>query len=113
LRELDRLETGHRAVVLERIENAIGVFKLDTEDNANTYACPLYEKDAGCLVHATAKPLPCIHHACYERREDLPPDALLLDAELAVELLNRKTYGRTDAIRPLPVAIRNSGFRER
>ena len=33
------------------------------------------------LVHAEAKPLPCIHHACYENEKDLPPDELLAEHE--------------------------------
>lgn len=91
--------------VLRKITTTINRYRLRT-DSDKTYACPLYDRAAGCLVHETAKPLPCIHHACYERKEDLPPDKLLDEAELAVERLNERVYGRSLPLLPLPVAIK-------
>jgi len=70
-----------------------------------TYACPLFEPAIGCLVHSTAKPFPCIAHACYEDREDLPPDELLTSAEIAIANLNRKVYGKPTATLPIPIAV--------
>jgi hypothetical protein len=93
-----------KALVKRRVTDAIEKYEL-TAQSDRTYACPLYDPSAGCLVHDSAKPLPCIHHACYERREDLPPDGLLDDAELAVERLNRKVFGKSTALLPLPIAI--------
>lgn len=74
--------------------------------NAEFYACPLYQPDRGCLVHATAKPLPCIAHACYEREQDLPPAELLNERELEVDRLNRRTYGRSEPLMPIHAALR-------
>jgi hypothetical protein len=105
-RELDALEVTHREIVHSRIEDAVRRFRLDGSDGSRTYACPLYEPGVGCLVHDTAKPLPCIQHACYENKEDLPPDGVLEKAELAVERLNQLVYGRGQSISPLPVAIK-------
>ncbi|QQS39976.1 MAG: hypothetical protein IPM63_11425 [Acidobacteriota bacterium] len=74
-------------------------------NSGGSFSCPLYEKESGCLVHKTAKPLPCIHHACYERREDLPPDSLLEEAEKQVVRLNSLVYGNAWNSDPIPIAI--------
>lgn len=76
------------------------------EPDAEFYACPLYQAGVGCLVHDTAKPLPCIAHACYERREDLPPDELLAGRELEIDGLNRRVYGRSEPLMPIHEALR-------
>jgi hypothetical protein len=102
---IDRLPAIRREGVQARIEDAVSRYGLVNEDAGGTYACPLHDSSAGCLVHETAKPLPCIQHACYENKADLPPDQLLADAEAAVERLNTLTYGRATAIAPLPVMI--------
>jgi len=75
------------------------------DTDAATYACPLFEPAIGCLVHSTAKPFPCITHACYESREDLPPDELLDSAEIAIADLNRRVYGKVSAMLPIPLAL--------
>ena len=66
------------------------------------YSCPLFEPGLGCLVHSTAKPLPCIAHACYESRDDLPPEELLEKAEREVALLNNRAYGFGWTLREIP-----------
>ena len=101
---LDALANGEREIVLRKVAAAIERHGLDAGSD-RTYACPLYDRTNGCLVHDIGKPLPCIHHACYERKEDLPPDELLDDAELAVERLNLRVYGRPMPLLPLPIAI--------
>ena len=100
---LSRLSVVRRAGVLARAEEAVS--DLSAKE---TYACPLLEKGSGCLVHADAKPLPCIQHACYENSEDLPPDELLEAVEEKVDRLNRRVYGRAALLRPLPVALLDS-----
>lgn len=95
---LSRLPVTMRERVYGRIET---VAKGLSEDE--TYACPLYEKGIGCLVHADAKPMPCIQHACYERKEDLPPDKMLDEAERGIDRLNTRVYGKAAVLRPLPV----------
>lgn len=90
--------------VHRRIDEAIE--RYDLAGSGETYACPLFEKGTGCLIHGDAKPLACIAHACYEREEDLPPDELLAEREIEVDDLNEKVYGRSQWL-PLPVAIRN------
>jgi hypothetical protein len=106
VRELDGLDGGLRAEVYRRISDAVERFGLNSGE-AKTYACPLFDSEAGCLVHDTAKPLPCIHHACYEQKDDLPPDELLDRAELAVDRLNRRVYARHQPPVSLPLAIAN------
>jgi len=96
-----------RTSILQRIDEVISRFKLDETSSDKTYACPLYDREIGCAVHHTAKPLPCINHACYERREDLPPDSLLDEAELVIERLNKRVYGRSLPLMSLPVAVKN------
>ncbi|QYO66213.1 hypothetical protein [Leptolyngbya sp. 7M] len=95
--------------VRDRTTRAISTFKLDQADanELKTFACPLFEAGIGCLVHNIAKPLPCIVHACYERREDLPPDELLENAESRIARLNARVYGDRSLPCPIPVAIRN------
>ena len=104
---LDQLSEERQEEVLRKIFEAVQKYEL-SEASDRTYACPLYDRSAGCLVHNLAKPLPCIHHACYEKKADLPPDDLLDEAELAVERLNRKVYGKQQALLPLPLALRKS-----
>lgn len=106
-REIEKLPRWLVNRVSKRTEAAID--KLDRPENEDhTFACPLYEDGIGCLVHKTAKPFPCIHHGCYESREDLPPDQLLEQAEITVGRLNRQVYGRIAAPIPIPVAISSS-----
>jgi hypothetical protein len=108
-RALDALTDERQLKTYQRVSDSIKRFRLeeDSESSAKTYACPLYDREAGCLVHDSAKPLPCISHACYENQEDLPPGKLLEDAEFAIERLNRKAYGRSQPLLPLPIALRN------
>ncbi|MEQ1923979.1 MAG: hypothetical protein ABL952_15845 [Pyrinomonadaceae bacterium] len=93
--------------IRERTTKTIEKYKLDEaiDTRTATYACPLFEKGTGCLVHDTAKPLPCIMHACYSSEADLPPDELLDEAELAVNKLNARTFGHTTEHLPIPMAI--------
>src|SRR5262249_39267295 len=108
---LDALGDDRRSNVYRRIDDVIRRFGLnDGEASTKTFACPLYERAIGCLLHDTAKPLPCIAHACYENKEDLPPDELLDSAELAVEQLNRKVYRRPLPLLSLPVAVKKAGL---
>ena len=106
---LHSLSAERRLNISRRVNDVIERFKLENSGDvsAKTFACPLFEVGAGCLVHDTAKPLPCIHHACYENKADLTPDELLESAELTVDNLNHKVYGRSLPLLPLPVAIRN------
>jgi hypothetical protein len=76
------------------------------EDKAEFYSCPLYQSGTGCLIHDTAKPLPCIAHACYDRKEDLPPDELLSEREIEIDQLNRQVYGRSQPLMPIHSALR-------
>ena len=88
-----------------RIEQTIKKYNLKSEGDtfAQTFSCPLFEKESGCLVHAQAKPAPCIQHACYDRKEDLPPDDLLSEAETKIERLNKLAYRQNPQWLPLPV----------
>jgi hypothetical protein len=121
---LDQNEIGKAAAIVEvlkefpeeqrdRIEKRIAetIIRYGLADAGDTfsqkYACPLFEPLAGCLVHGKAKPLPCIHHACYENENDLPPDELLDEAAAQVEKLNRRVYGdRPVRWLPLPIAVK-------
>lgn len=91
------LDAETRSAVFSRLS------KIDK--NAEFYACPLFRTGVGCLVHNTAKPLPCIAHACYERKEDLPPDELLAEREVEIDKLNRRVYGKSETPLPIPLAL--------
>lgn len=108
----------NRDEINQRVGETIAKYGLsnDGDSFSKTYACPLFEKGIGCLVHERGKPLPCIAHACYENKEDLPPDALVVEQEGLVEKLNELTYRKKSSWLPLPVAITeqsaSSGRRE-
>ena len=108
---LSRLPVNTQAETYRRIDEAIVKYNLTDKGDtfSQTYACPLFEKGIGCLVHEEGKPLPCIQHACYENQEDLPPDELLDVQEGLVDRLNWRTYGTLTQWLPLPVAIKSSG----
>ena len=105
---LDRLTPEKRKEVNERIDAVIAKYELTTAGDtfARTFACPLFERGTGCMVHNGGKPVPCIVHACYEREEDLPPDELQTEAEQRIEGLHKVTYGRRSPLLPLPLALR-------
>ena len=89
--------------LMARVESAITRYGLS--DGEGFYSCPLFEKGVGCLVHERGKPLPCITHACYENKEDLPPDELIMKQELEIDRLSRTVYRKPTVWVPLPVAI--------
>lgn len=103
---LDNLAREKLAEVNQRIEEIIEKYNLkDSGDTfSQTFACPLFEKGTGCLVHVV-KPVPCIQHACYDFREDLPPDELQEEVEEKIERLNRQTYGNSKWL-PLPLWLK-------
>jgi Fe-S-cluster containining protein len=104
--ELEKLSPGKPEEIYRRIRETIERYDLTSEGDtfAKTFACPLFEKGAGCMVHAV-KPLPCIAHACYERREDLPPDELQTEAEAKIARLDEQTYKTRARWLPLPVFL--------
>ncbi|MBX3268164.1 MAG: hypothetical protein KF831_15810 [Acidobacteria bacterium] len=105
---LSELPEEARTRVTERIRNSAE--RLENEKRAEAkFACPLFERDLGCLVHGKAKPLPCITHACYERPQDLPPDELLAAEEAQMLRLERRAYGRNFAALPIPLALETYG----
>ena len=112
------LETPTRERVLRRVDQVIVEYDLNDsrESFKKTFACPLFEKGVGCLVHEKGKPVPCIQHACYENESDIPPDELQLEKEKEIERLNSRVYGNAWNWLPLPVWIKkisHRGHRER
>jgi hypothetical protein len=107
---IEELPEGIRPKVSDRVEHTIEKYGLSTEGDTytQTFACPLFEKGIGCLVHRSGKPLPCMTHACYENKADLPPDELQAEQEKRVDDLNIQTYGRPQPWLPLPLAISRS-----
>jgi hypothetical protein len=97
--------TEVRNAVYARAHEAVRKYDLLAEGDsfAKTYSCPLFQPGVGCMVHRTAKPAPCIHHACYDNADDLPPESLLGKVELQVEELNRSVYGEDWTWLPIPV----------
>ena len=100
-----RLTDEARRAVYERARLAVERYNLRAAGDtfAQTYSCPLYDRDLGCLVHARAKPAPCVQHACYEDWEDLPPASLQARTEHRVEQLNGEVYGAAWAWLPTPL----------
>lgn len=105
LRRTPRLTETERRNVYRRARAAVERYSLRASGDtfAQTYACPLFEPQVGCLVHRRAKPAPCIQHACYENWEDLPPASLQTRAEHRVEQLNTEAYGVAWAWLPTPL----------
>jgi len=104
---LDNLPLADKEQVYRRVDETIEKYDLKAEGDtfAQTFACPLFEKGTGCLVHQAGKPLPCIQHACYENRADLPPSALQTAREAIIERLNTRVYGSASWL-PLPLWLR-------
>lgn len=104
--ELQKFSAAKRAEIYRRIADAVEKYDLKSEGDtfSQTFACPLFEKNIGCLIHEV-KPVPCIQHACYERLEDLPPDELQSEAEEKIERLNEQTYRQPPRWLPLPVYL--------
>ena len=102
---LAKLGEKREKEIYKRVTETIKKYDLTAEDDtfAQKFACPLFEKGTGCLVHSEGKPAPCIQHACYENRNDLPPDELLEEMENRIERLNRIVYRHHPRWLPLPV----------
>lgn len=102
---LGKLSAERQKEIYERIKRTIEKYDLKTSGDtfARTFACPLFEKEIGCLIHSAGKPAPCIQHACYENKSDLPPDELLEEIETQIERLNKYTYKQNPPRLPLPV----------
>lgn len=105
IRRTPRLSEFERRAIYERARETVERYNLRANGDtfAQTYACPLFIKKIGCLVHSRAKPAPCIQHACYENWEDVPPIALQWRAEHRIEQLNEQLYGAAWAWLPTPL----------
>ena len=104
--ELTKLSSEKQNEIYQRIAETVEKYELKSEGDTfqKTFACPLFEKGTGCLIHPV-KPVPCIQHACYERKEDLPPDELQTKAENKIERLNEQTYKKLPKWLPLPIYL--------
>ncbi len=100
-----RLTDEGRRAVYARAREAVARYRLSASGDtfAQTFSCPLFVKGAGCLVHSRAKPAPCVHHACYDDWEDVPPQDLQWREERRIEQLNTEAYGAAWAWLPLPL----------
>jgi hypothetical protein len=105
LERTPRLTEALRRTVYSRAREAVERYNLRASGDtfAQTYSCPLFEPQVGCLVHRRAKPAPCIQHACYENWEDLPPASLQSRSEHRIEQLNQEIYGAAWAWLPIPL----------
>jgi len=105
LERTPRLNVEERRAVYARARETIERYGLSISGDtfAQTYSCPLFVKDVGCLVHRRAKPAPCIQHACYDDWLDVPPQDFQWREERRVEQLNSEVYGAAWAWLPLPV----------
>ena len=108
LKTLGKFSEEKQREIFQRTEETVKKYDLKSSGDtfAQTFACPLFEKGIGCLVHSEAKPAPCIQHACYENKEDLPPDELQTDIEAQIEKLNKLTYRRDAVWLPIPLWIK-------
>jgi hypothetical protein len=104
---IESLSEDKRDAVRARVSDAVSRYGLDAEGDtfSKTFACPLFAKGTGCLVHSTAKPLPCVSHACYQNAADLPPEEILAEHEREVDDLNRRVYGSSQQWLPIPLAL--------
>ena len=104
--ELGKFSPEKQNEIFGRINETIEKYDLKSEGDSfkKTFACPLFEKGVGCLIHSV-KPIPCIAHACYERKVDLPPDDLQTEAETKIEKLNEQTYKKFPNWLALPVFL--------
>ena len=109
-RIIAKLPDALQQSVFRRIAETIETYGLGSRGNtySQTFACPLFEKGTGCLVHNEGKPAACTMHACYENAADLPPDNLQTAQELKIDDLNARTYGRQDQWLPLPLALQKT-----
>ena len=107
-KNLENLDQEKQHEVYQRIAETVETYNLTSEGDTfkQTFACPLFEKGTGCLVHSV-KPIPCIQHACYDRQADLPPDVLQAEVERKIDRINQKTYGNSKWL-PLPVYLKQS-----
>ncbi len=107
IRRTPRLDDAARRAVYARARLAVERYNLRAyaagDTYAQTYSCPLFAPGTGCLVHARAKPAPCIQHACYDNWEEMPPAELQWRTERRVETLNEQTYGAAWAWLPTPL----------
>jgi hypothetical protein len=108
-KSFEKLSAEKQREVYERAFETVEKYDLSAPGDtfAKTFACPLFEKDVGCLVHSEGKPAPCISHACYENQEDLPPEHLQEAVEAKIEKLNERVYGKALSWLPLPVWLVN------
>ncbi len=106
---LGKLSEEKQRRIFERAKETVEKYDLKTSGNTfgQTFACPLFEKGVGCLVHSDAKPAPCISHACYEKEADLPPEKFQEQIENGIERLNKRTYGNAFSWLPIPVWLVN------
>lgn len=100
-----RLTDEARRAVYRRAQETVTRFGLRKRDEtyAQTYSCPLFEPQVGCLVHRRAKPAPCIQHACYDNWADVPPIDLQWRTEHRIEQLNERVYGQAWSWLPTPL----------
>jgi hypothetical protein len=91
--------------ILTRVTAAIEQYRLSPYGDTflQTYACPLFEKGIGCLVHWKAKPGPCIQHGCYQDWQDLPDTEAFSRVEQKVEKLNKTVYHQDWQYATIPV----------
>lgn len=106
---LEKLPSEKQQEIYQRNAETIKKYNLKSDDDtfSQTFSCPLFEKGIGCLVHQEAKPIPCITHACYENKQDLPPDKLQFEKEKQIEHLNTQTFGNAWNWLPLPIWLEN------
>ncbi len=102
---LEKLSAEKGREIYCRAAETVEKYDLKTSGDtfSKTFACPLFEKETGCLVHFEGKPAPCLAHACYENQADLPPNELQEDVEEKIERLNKRTYKNNSSWLSLPV----------
>ncbi len=102
---LKKLSEEKQREIYKHAEETVEKYDLKTSGDTfqKTFACPLFKKSVGCLVHFEGKPAPCISHACYENKKDLPPENFQTKIENHVERLNKRTYGSAWTWLALPV----------
>jgi hypothetical protein len=104
---LQKLPIEKQKEIYCRIEQTIENYDLKSSGDtfAQTFACPLFEKEIGCLVHASGKTRR-VHSACVLRKQTgFAARRVTVGSRNEIERLNEQTYKTSARWLSLPVFL--------